>query len=84
MIQNDSYIRTVIRDREREVEKYVEYNKIDRHYRESAASQGDSTEQGKNILSLLFLTVTKRLKGVVAFNNRDSLKSLDYVVYPHT
>ena len=77
MIQNDSYIRTVIRDREREVEKYVEYNKIDRHYRESVASQGDSAEQGKNILSLWFLTVSKRLKGVLAINNKDSLKALD-------
>lgn len=71
---NDSYFRSVIKDRERDVSKYVEYNRIHRHYRDSVRSQLESTGQGKNVLSSWFWAVAKRLKGVVAINNKDGVK----------
>ena len=74
MIQNDLIIRSDIEHRKREVSPYAEYNKIDQQNRESAASQQESTEQGKNILNLWFLTIAKWLKGVLAINNKDGVK----------
>lgn len=71
---NDLYFRSVIEDREREVSKYVEINRIHRHYRDSDRSQLESAGQGKNVLSSWFWVVTKRLKGVLAINNKDGVK----------
>ena len=67
------FIQTVINDREREVVKHVEDNQIYKQLRESAAERQDATEKGMNVLSLLWLTVTKHLRGVFASIPEDSL-----------
>ena len=71
---NESYIRSVIKDREREVYKIVEDNRINNHYRDSASSQLESARQGKNVLSSWFLIVAKRLKGVFEISNKGDVK----------
>jgi len=68
------YIQTVIDDREREVVKHVEDNQIYKQLRESAAEKQDVTEKSMNFLSLLWLTVTKHLRGVSASIPEDSLE----------
>lgn len=73
-MNNDLYIRTVIKDREREVSKYIVYNQIYSQYRDSSTSNGESVGESKNILSLWILMITKRLKGVVPINNKDGVK----------
>lgn len=73
-MNNDLYIRTVIKDREREVSKYIVYNQIYSQYRDSSTSNGESAGESKNILSLWILMITKRLKGVVPINNKDGVK----------
>jgi hypothetical protein len=42
--------------------------------RDLATRQRESAEEGKNVLSLWLLRVAKRLKGVFAINNKDSVK----------
>ena len=71
---NGFYFQSVIKDRERDVSKYVEINRIHRHHRDSAISQLESAGQGRNVLSSWFWAVAKRLKGVVAINNKDGVK----------
>ena len=71
---NESYIRSVIKDREKEVSNYVESNRINRHYRDSVRSQPESAEKGKNVLSLWLLMVAKRLKGTFATSNKGGVK----------
>ena len=68
------FIQTVINDREREVVKHVEDNQIYKQLRESAAEKQDVTEKSMNFLSLLWLTVTKHLRGVSASISEDSLE----------
>ena len=74
MIVNDLVIRSANRDREREVETYSEYNKINNYSSGSTANQKPSTEKRKNFLGLWFLIVANRLKGVLAIDTKDSLK----------
>ncbi len=71
---NESYFQSVIADRKQEVLKLVEDNQTYSHLRDSAASQQESAEQGKNIVSLWVLTAAKWLKGVFAIDAKDSLK----------
>jgi len=71
---DELYMQSVIQDRQKEVNKIVEYNRIHRHYRDSARSQVESAGQGKNVLSSWFWVVAKRLKGVLAINNKDGVK----------
>lgn len=68
------FIQTVINDREREVVKHVEDNQIYKQLRESAAERQDATEKGMNVLSSLWLTITKYLRGVFASIPEDSLE----------
>ena len=68
------FIQTVINDREREVVKHVEDNQIYKQLRESVAEKQDVTEKSMNFLSLLWLTVTKHLRGVSASIPEDSLE----------
>ncbi len=68
------FIQTVINDREREVVKHVEDNQIYKQLRESAAERQDATEKGMNVLSSLWLTVTKHLRGVSASIPEDSVE----------
>ncbi len=60
------YLQSVIKDREREVEKHVAENQIYRHFRESIAERQDSGEKGANVLSLLWLSVINLLSGIFA------------------
>ena len=60
------YLQSVIKDREREVEKHVEDNRIYRHFRDSIAERQDASEKGMNVLSLLWLTVINLLSGIFA------------------
>jgi hypothetical protein len=71
---NESYMRSVIKDREREVSKYVEYNQIHRLMRDSTTNQLESSGQWKNVLSSWFLIVAKRLKGVFEISNKGDVK----------
>jgi hypothetical protein len=68
------FIQTVINDREREVVKHVEDNQIYKQLRESVAENQDVTEKSMNFLSLLWLKVTKHLRGVSASIPEDSLE----------
>ena len=68
------YIQTIINDREREVVKHVEDNQIYKQLQESVAERQDVTEKSRNFLSLLWLTVTKYLRGVFASIPEDSLE----------
>ena len=60
------YIESVIKDRERQVEKHVEENRTYRHFRDSIAERQDASEKGMNVLSLLWLTVINFLSGIFA------------------
>lgn len=71
---NESYMRSVIKDREREVSKYVEYNQIHRFMRDSTTNQRESAEQKKNVFSSSFLIVAKRLKSMFAISNKGDIK----------
>lgn len=71
---NGLYFQSVIEDRQREVNKIVEYNQFHSHLKDSAASQRVSDKKGKNVLSLWLLVVAKRFKGVFATNNKGSVK----------
>jgi len=71
---DELYMQSVIQDRQKEVNKIVEYNRIHRHYRDSARSQVDSAGRGKIVLSSWFVAVVRRLKGVLAVNNKDGVK----------
>jgi len=74
LIMNEFFYQSSIEDRKKEVSKIVENNQIYKHLRNSPAGQKESAEQGKNVLSSWFLIVAKRLKGVVAINNKDGVK----------
>ena len=71
---NGSYFQSVIKDRERDVSKYVEINQIHRHYRDSARSQLGFTGKGKIVMRSWFWAVARRLKGVLAIKNKDGVK----------
>lgn len=71
---NGLYFQSVIEDRKREVSKIGENNQLYRQLRDSTTSQRVSDEQGKNMLNLWLLMVAKRIKGVFAVNNKDSVK----------
>ena len=71
---NQLFYEAIVKEKEREIAKYVEYNRIKRLYRDSAANQRESDEKGKNMLSLWLLRVAKRLKGVFTINNKGSVK----------
>lgn len=71
---DELYMQSVIQDRQKEVNKIVEDNRILRHYRDSVRRPVEHAGQGKNVLSSWFLAVAKRLKGVLANNNKDGVK----------
>ena len=73
---NQLFYEAIVKEKEREVAKYVEYNRIKRLYRDSARSQPESTGPDKNVISSWLLRVAKRLKGVFALNTEDSAKAL--------
>ena len=71
---NGLYFESVIKDRQRDVSKYVEINRIHRQRRDSDTSLREYTLQGESRLRLWMMRVGKRLKGVLAFNNKGSVK----------
>ena len=71
---NQLFYEAIVKEKEREIAKYVEYNRIKKLYRDSAANQRESDEKGKNVLSLWLLRVAKRLKKVFEVNNEGSVK----------
>ena len=71
---NGIYFESVIKDRQRDVSKYVEINRIHRQRRDSDTSLREYTLQGESRLRLWMMRVGKRLKGVLAFNNKGSVK----------
>ena len=71
---NGLYFESVIKDRQRDVSKYVEINRIHRQRQDSDASLREYTLQGESRLRLWMMRVGKRLKGVLAFNNKGSVK----------
>ena len=73
---NEFYMKSVIKDREREVSKYVEKNKIYNYYRDSAGNQPESNGKGRSVLIFWFLVVAKRLKGFFTIGTEDSVKAL--------
>jgi len=72
---NQLFYEAILKEKEREVAKYVEYNRIKRLYRDSARSQPESTGQDKNVISSWLLRVAKRLKGVLLSTIRAASKS---------
>ncbi len=71
---NQLFYEAIVKEKEREIAKYVEYNRIKKLYRDSAANQRESDEKGKNVLSLWLLKVAKRLKGVFTIRNKGDVK----------
>ena len=71
---NGLYFESVIKDRQRDVSKYVEINRIHRQRRDSDTSLREYTLQGESRLRLWMMRVGKRLRGVLAFNNKGSVK----------
>ena len=71
---NGSYFESVIKDRQRDVSKYVEINRIHRQRRDSDTSLREYTLQGESKLRFWMMRAGKRLKGVLAFNNKGSVK----------
>ncbi len=75
-MMNQLFYEAILKEKEREVAKYVEYNRIKRLYRDSARSQPESTQKDKNVISSWLLMVAKRIKGVFEFNTKDCVKAL--------
>ena len=71
---NGLYFESVIKDRQRDVSKYVEINRIHRQRRDSDTSLREFTQQGESKLRFWMMRAGKRLKGVLAFNNKGSVK----------
>jgi hypothetical protein len=71
---NGLYFESVIKDRQRDVSKYVEINRIHRQRRDSDTNLQEYTLQGESRLRLWMMRVGKRLRGVLAFNNKGSVK----------
>lgn len=71
---NGLYFESVIKDRQRDVSKYVEINRIHRQRRDSDTSLREYTLQGESKLRFWMMRAGKRLKGVLAFNNKGSVK----------
>ena len=71
---NQLYIHSVIKVREWDKTKSVEYNRIQHNNQDSARSFNKSTWQGKHVLSSWFLMIAKRFKGVSAIKAENSLK----------
>jgi len=67
------YVQSVINDREREVKKAMEINRVYRHNRGFVTSQEGTAENGKNFMSLWFLMVAHRLKGVFQIGNKSDV-----------
>ena len=71
---NGLYFESVIKDRQRDVSKSVEINRIHRQRRDSDTSLREYTLQGESKLRFWMMRAGKRLKGVLAFNNKGSVK----------
>ena len=70
---NQLYIHSVIKVREWDKTKSIEYNRIRHHDTDPARKQLESTEQGKNVLSSWFLMIANRLKGVFQISNKSEV-----------
>ena len=70
---NQLLYEAIVKEKEREVAKYVEYNRIKRLYRDSARSQPESTGQDKNVITSWLLMVGKRIKGVFQINKKSDV-----------
>jgi hypothetical protein len=70
---NQLYIHSVIKVREWDKTKSVEYNRIHHHDTEPSRKQLESTEKGKNVLSSWFLMIAYRLKGVFQISNKSEV-----------
>jgi hypothetical protein len=71
---NQLYIHSVIKVREWDKTKSVEYNRIHPNDTDSARKQLESAEQGKNVLISWLLMVGKRFKGVYQIRNKGDIK----------
>lgn len=71
---NQLYIHSIIKIREWDKTNSIEYNRADRNIKDSAKSQNESIGQDKLVLSLWFLKIAKRFKGIFALKTEDSLK----------
>ena len=68
------YMQSVIKDREREVEKIVKDNQNYRYLREPNIDERDSAEKGKNILNSWLLMVGRLIKSVLEITNKGDVK----------
>jgi len=71
---NESFIRSVNKDREREVSKIVKTNQYYRYLRESITDERDSAEKGKHGLSLLWLSVINLFSGIFAWISKTRIE----------
>ena len=68
------YVQSVIKDREREVEKIVKDNQNYRYLREPNTDERDSAEKGKNILNSWLLMVGRLIKSVLEITYKGDVK----------
>lgn len=72
---NDFFYSSIIKDRQREVNKIVQENRINSHFRDSASNRLESSGQVNNLLDSWHKVVIKRFKSIFDVTHKENIKA---------